>query len=514
MRLAFLGLAVAVAIGRLHAANYYVDYVGGSDSNFGTSQKVPWQHCPGDPAATGRAATTSLAPGDTVFFKGGVDYVLAGDSGIALIWNGAPGAVITYDGNSSGYWGNGRARFTDAYGSRSITAFHAAGFAHDLAFRSLEFAGIGGSAFLPWDPSTAIGPRYGGGIGFPGGCDGVTIHGCVFREIGYWFNQRPMSAAAIRGTGVSSRGASRLRFTNCEFSRVATGIEFLEGGTLSNVEIEYCTFREAMVWPIGLPPETSGTPTGVAVRDSTFLEDNFFSDVAWTGYGHSPRTELVEVPAGASFTFAASAIASGATFQWQKNGIVIPGANDALLAFGAVSIADSGIYTVLATNEGGSKLSNSAIVMVGVGASQNVPPVITTEPADLQVPYLGSATFSVVATGTPAPTYQWMKDGAPLAGATNSVLSLFSLTVGGNYSVVVSNVAGSVVSRTATLTLFGLPQVETTVPPQFTIHPTDLVATLYSTVTFVASAFGTPAPTYQWQKDGSPIPGRRTPGSP
>ena len=53
------------------AATYYVDYSTGNDTNNGTSTSSPWQHCPGDWAAT---ATNSLNPGDTVKFKGGGVY--------------------------------------------------------------------------------------------------------------------------------------------------------------------------------------------------------------------------------------------------------------------------------------------------------------------------------------------------------------------------------------------------------------------------------------------------------
>ena len=56
-----------------------------------------------------------------------------------------------------------------------------------------------------------------------------------------------------------------------------------------------------------------------------------------------------------------------------------------------------------------------------------------------------SATFSVVASGLPAPTYQWSMNGADLAGATSADLTLNNVQASdaGNYAVVVSNLAGS-----------------------------------------------------------------------
>src|SRR5688572_10774362 len=131
MRLVLIGFVLLAAVtARLSATVYYVDYVNGNDANSGTNQKVPWKHCPGDPAATGLPAGARIEPGDTVLFRGGVTYVFTGASGIALNWNGSPTSSITYDGNSRNEWGAGRARFTDNYGGNAITAF----FAHQTRY--------------------------------------------------------------------------------------------------------------------------------------------------------------------------------------------------------------------------------------------------------------------------------------------------------------------------------------------------------------------------------------------
>lgn len=97
--LAFLLLSLP-----LLGADYYVDFDSGSDANAGT-QAAPFKHCPGDANATGTAASTTLSAGDTVYFKGGVRYY----GEISLSWSGASGNHITYDGNSSGSWGTGKA---------------------------------------------------------------------------------------------------------------------------------------------------------------------------------------------------------------------------------------------------------------------------------------------------------------------------------------------------------------------------------------------------------------------
>jgi hypothetical protein len=61
----------------------------------------------------------------------------------------------------------------------------------------------------------------------------------------------------------------------------------------------------------------------------------------------------------------------------------------------------------------------------------------------------------VTATGSAPLCYQWLKEGAPIGAATASSLTLSNLqmTAAGNYSVCVSNLAGSVVSSNAYLTM-------------------------------------------------------------
>ena len=54
------------------AATYYVDFAGGSDSNNGTASGTPFKHIKGMTGCTNTCASTTLAGGDTVYFKKGV----------------------------------------------------------------------------------------------------------------------------------------------------------------------------------------------------------------------------------------------------------------------------------------------------------------------------------------------------------------------------------------------------------------------------------------------------------
>ncbi|MCX6895716.1 MAG: immunoglobulin domain-containing protein [Verrucomicrobia bacterium] len=89
------------------------------------------------------------------------------------------------------------------------------------------------------------------------------------------------------------------------------------------------------------------------------------------------------------------------------------------------------------------------------------PPVITTQPADQTVGVGDTATFTVSATGNPAPTYQWRFNAADLLNETNTTLTLNNVTTNqsGSYFVVASNSAGTTNSLAATLTVTSAPPV-------------------------------------------------------
>ena len=95
----------------------------------------------------------------------------------------------------------------------------------------------------------------------------------------------------------------------------------------------------------------------------------------------------------------------------------------------------------------------------GNGGSGAVAPTITSQPSSLTVTAGQSAMFSVTATGTPAPTYQWQKNSTNIAGATGSSYAISSTTTSdaGSYQVVVSNSAGTVTSNSASLTVDSAP---------------------------------------------------------
>src|SRR5215472_14060552 len=166
-----------------------------------------------------------------------------------------------------------------------------------------------------------------------------------------------------------------------------------------------------------------------------------------------PANQTVTVGQTASFTVVATGTEQ-LSYQWQKNGTAISGATAASYTTPATTSSDNGAqFVVVVSNSAGSVTSNAATLTVTAGA---VAPSITTQPANQTVSAGQMATFTVAATGTAPLSYQWQKNGTAISGATSASYTTPATTSsdnGAQFVVVVSNVAGSVTSNAATLTV-------------------------------------------------------------
>jgi outer membrane protein assembly factor BamB len=132
-------------------------------------------------------------------------------------------------------------------------------------------------------------------------------------------------------------------------------------------------------------------------------------------------------------------------------------------------------------------------------------PAITTQPTDQSVTAGQTATFTVMATGTPSPSYQWTKGSTAIAGATSASYTTPATVAGDNgatFTVTVSNSAGNVTSNAAHLTV-----TVAAAAPTITMQPTDQSVAAGQMATFTVMATGTAPLTYQWKKGGTAIAG-------
>jgi pectin methylesterase-like acyl-CoA thioesterase len=211
------------------------------------------------------------------------------------------------------------------------------------------------------------------------------------------------------------------------------------------------------------------------------------------------------VPTGSTVTMAPTVSGQPApTLQWLHNGIlsdgptgngsIIAGSLSSTLAITNAQNADSGVYSLVASNSAGA-VTNSMTLTV---SSNDVPPEIVG-PTDQTIVQGSNATFSASVSGLPLPTLQWRVNGVDVPGANNSSLVISNVQYSQNgfgYSLVASNTAGL---ATNGATLYVL------VPPAISQQPTNLAVVAGSPALFSVTASGVPAAKYQWRKNGSPI---------
>ncbi|MEN9574604.1 MAG: hypothetical protein RL514_2459 [Verrucomicrobiota bacterium] len=134
-------------------------------------------------------------------------------------------------------------------------------------------------------------------------------------------------------------------------------------------------------------------------------------------------------------------------YQWFKNGTIPVVSSTNRLEFANAQPSDSGVYHVVVSDALGSATSSSATLTVAV------PPTITQQFAGTKVVAPNTVRLAPVVSGTEPLRYQWRRDGVEIPEQTNASLTLSNPIRfhSGSYSVVVSNISGSVTSSPAPL---------------------------------------------------------------
>ena len=120
-----------------------------------------------------------------------------------------------------------------------------------------------------------------------------------------------------------------------------------------------------------------------------------------------------------------------------------------------VSSNEAAIYSVAITNLAGNVTSSNATLTV------IYPPVITTQPLGQRLVLGNGVAFNVAVSGTAPFNYQWRFNVGNLLNATNVIYAIPAVGTNntGNYSVVVTNFAGSVTSSNALLVVLVPPSL-------------------------------------------------------
>lgn len=127
-------------------------------------------------------------------------------------------------------------------------------------------------------------------------------------------------------------------------------------------------------------------------------------------------------------------------------------------------------------------------------------PTITDQPKD-RSGFIGQTVrFDVGVSGKPPMAFQWLRNGQPIAGATDIAYTTPALTAadeGAKFSVRISNAQGSATSNEAALKVNG--------PPVLTTQPASLSVAVGASASFTVAATGEGVG-YQWLRDEVPIP--------
>jgi hypothetical protein len=134
-------------------------------------------------------------------------------------------------------------------------------------------------------------------------------------------------------------------------------------------------------------------------------------------------------------------------------------------------------------------------------------PRIISLAADTSVDLGSTATFRVLVSGAEPISYQWMRDGAPIVGATAASYTTAPVTTadsGARFAVIVSNSAGQATSAPVELTVIAN-------VPMILRHPENANVNVGETATFSVVAIGSTPLTYQWRLNGTAIDGATDP---
>ena len=132
---------------------------------------------------------------------------------------------------------------------------------------------------------------------------------------------------------------------------------------------------------------------------------------------------------------------------------------------GAGDIAESSVSNAGASFSASFAPYSATVIALTSGAAGA--PQVTTQPQNQSVAAGGSATLTAAATGTPAPSFQWRRNGVDLDGKTSAALSLadvepasaglYDVTASSNAGVATSG--GAIIGVTTTFAVIGTGEV-------------------------------------------------------
>jgi hypothetical protein len=180
-----------------------------------------------------------------------------------------------------------------------------------------------------------------------------------------------------------------------------------------------------------------------------------------------------------------TAAGSGSTFQWYRNGVLIPGATGTSLF-----ASQPGIHNVILTDGNGCRDSAASAFDLVV----NPLPTVTFSPSGSPEICIGQ---TQAITGNSGSAYQWYREGVLLPGETNQTLNTGTA---GLYNLLLTDANTCTDSAATGVTLIVHPL------PVVTVNPAG-VDTLCAGDSLALNAAAAGDTAYQWILNGNPVPG-------
>lgn len=133
------------------------------------------------------------------------------------------------------------------------------------------------------------------------------------------------------------------------------------------------------------------------------------------------------------------------SYQWYKNDVVQPGQSSAEYSKNNVTADDSGSYYVIINNGIGNNITSTrTAVTIRLRAT------ITQDPVSTTVNEGGTGSFTVTAVGEEPLSYQWLKNGELITGATSSTYTITNADTIDNSNIFTCIVNNSISKDTST----------------------------------------------------------------
>lgn len=190
---------------------------------------------------------------------------------------------------------------------------------------------------------------------------------------------------------------------------------------------------------------------------------------------------------GQSFTISFE-LNDTAYYQWQKEGVDIPGANLPSYTIDSLIPSYTGNYNCVAYNSYGKISSN------GVSIQVSAAPEFISEPKNQLISFLSQTSIGVAVEGTKPLTFKWYKDNALLNNKTSNRIDFaaFKRSDEGLYRCEISNYCGAI--ETDTIAYY--------IAPVLRNLKTDSTSAICEGDSIKMSVYAAFPATLQWMKDG------------